>query len=99
MNPIGNNLRFDHLLDSLVRRLGMGPLLVFGMIIGRGLLIFSHITSLPNGMISNFGSWVDGKWVWIFTWRRQFFTWELELFNSFLDELKLAALQTNRSDS
>ncbi|KAF1886758.1 hypothetical protein Lal_00045995 [Lupinus albus] len=50
-------------------------------------------------MISNFGSWVEGKWVWIFTWRRQFFTWELELFNSFLDELKLAALQTNKSDS
>ncbi|KAF1875063.1 hypothetical protein Lal_00007679 [Lupinus albus] len=50
-------------------------------------------------MISNFGSWVDGKWVWIFTWRRQFFTWELDFFNSFLDELKLAALQTNKPDS
>ncbi|KAF1872874.1 hypothetical protein Lal_00015977 [Lupinus albus] len=47
-----------------------------------------NISLLPYGNICDFGSWIRGKWVWNFTWRRLLFNWKLDLFNSLLDEIK-----------
>ncbi|KAF1860790.1 hypothetical protein Lal_00000203 [Lupinus albus] len=58
-----------------------------------------NLNNLHNGSISEFGKWVEGNWVWNFNWRRQFFNWELELYNSFLNDLKHSALQADKSDT
>ncbi|KAF1867730.1 hypothetical protein Lal_00050163 [Lupinus albus] len=41
------------------------------------------INLLPHGNISEFGSWEGDTWECNFSWRRNFFTWELDIFNSF----------------
>ncbi|KAF1871848.1 hypothetical protein Lal_00020643, partial [Lupinus albus] len=56
------------------------------------------ISLLQDGNISDFGSWDGDRWAWNFTWRRNFFTWELDLFNSFFGEIKHVSFQLNKSD-
>ncbi|KAF1871323.1 hypothetical protein Lal_00020115 [Lupinus albus] len=57
------------------------------------------INLLPHGNISDFGSWEGDTWEWNFSWRRNFFTLELDIVNTFFDELKQVSLQLNKTDS
>jgi hypothetical protein len=48
---------------------------------------FPRIFSISNqqlNSVSNMGSWLDGLWRWEFTWRRNFFDWEIPLLQDFL---------------
>jgi hypothetical protein len=48
---------------------------------------FPRIFSISNqqlATVSSMGSWVDGLWRWEFTWRQNFFDWEIPLFQDFL---------------
>ncbi|KAF1884621.1 hypothetical protein Lal_00028502 [Lupinus albus] len=57
------------------------------------------ISVTPNDNICNFGSWTGDLWEWNFTWRRQLFSWELDLLTSLLDKLKSVSLQRYSFDS
>jgi hypothetical protein len=48
---------------------------------------FPRIFSISNqqvATVSSLGSWVDGVWLWDFTWCRNFFDWEIPLYQEFL---------------
>jgi hypothetical protein len=77
--------------DALVRCVRNGALTLFwdNLWIGNIPLKerFPRIYSISNqqlGTIFSMGSWVDGLWRWDFTWRRNFFDWEIPLFQDFL---------------
>ncbi|KAF1860306.1 hypothetical protein Lal_00037644 [Lupinus albus] len=58
-----------------------------------------NLSSQPNGLISDFGAWVGGKWKWSLSWKRRLFTSESELIDTFLQELNQTLIQVNNSDS
>ncbi|KAF1889637.1 hypothetical protein Lal_00024964 [Lupinus albus] len=57
-----------------------------------------NLSHSPFVNVSSLRNWVEDKWVWHFSWRCQFFMWELDLFNSFLAELKQVVLFPVKSD-
>jgi hypothetical protein len=40
-------------------------------------------TKVWKEVVSSLGSWVDGVWRWEFIWRRNFFDWEIPLYQEF----------------
>ncbi|KAE9594954.1 hypothetical protein Lal_00041263 [Lupinus albus] len=80
--------------------------LVSGMTFGLGSDLFYNSykrlfnpSILKDGLISDFGKWVGGNWGWAITWRRELFSWEIDLSNSFLKVLLDCTLQYNKPDS
>ncbi|KAF1892130.1 hypothetical protein Lal_00036486 [Lupinus albus] len=81
--------------DGLVRQVGDGSNTSFwydnwvwsSSLCSKYRRLFNLSTS-PNDNICNFGSWVGESWEWKVPWRRRLFTWEHELCNSFLNDLK-----------
>ena len=48
--------------------------------------------------IADCGLWDGGRWHWSLLWRREFFQWELDLFNQFQQVLEQAQLTENQED-
>ncbi|KAF1861604.1 hypothetical protein Lal_00025987 [Lupinus albus] len=76
---------------GLVRRIGNGSSTSYKCLF--------NLSVLKDGLVSDFGKWVGGKWEWVITWRRELFSWEIVLSNSFLKVLLDCTLQYNKPDS
>ena len=53
---------------------------------------------LKDGSVDKFGIWHVNQWVWQIEWRREWFSWEYEIINTFMDELKTVKIDAYRND-
>jgi hypothetical protein len=52
---------------------------------------FPRIFSVSNnkeGTVASMGVWEEGSWRWVFSWRREFFEWEIPIFREFLEAIQ-----------
>ena len=59
--------------------------------------IFSN-SVLKEGSIDKYGIWHENQWIWQIKWRKEWFLWETEIINEFMDELKTIKIDACRND-
>jgi hypothetical protein len=43
-----------------------------------------NISNQKVGSVSSMGTWIDNDWRWVLSWRRNFFQWEIPIYEEFL---------------
>jgi hypothetical protein len=77
--------------EAVVKRVGNGSHTMFWKEVWIGnqplLAQFPRVYGISNqktNTIFSMGRWVDGVWSWSFSWRRNFFSWEVPIYEDFL---------------
>lgn len=58
-----------------------------------------YISKDKNIMIEHLGYWSEGRWIWSFKWKIEFFNWEEEFLGEFLSLLQCVNLFKDREDT
>ena len=107
---IGSIMQFDRDVRDIVEKGfhapvgdGRNTLLWEDLWVGETRLMqrFSRLYSISiqrQIAITNCGMWNRGSWHWSLLWRREFFPWELDMFNQFQQVLEQMSLTENQED-
>jgi hypothetical protein len=81
--------------DAVIKRIGDGNSTSFWSEVWIGnqtlQLRFPRIFSIANhkdGTVASMGVWEGSVWRWVFSWRRDFFDWEVPIFREFLETIQ-----------
>lgn len=102
-SPYGHRNWFN---GNISKKLGNGSATLFWheAWIGDSLLCHTfprlyNVSLSKDNTVAEMGNWTEQGWVWNWSWRRQMFEWESDLFNSLLAALCNVHLSPNEVDS